>query len=81
MSLCKTAAWLAAAGIALLAPGCQPGAVPTSNGVDTESPEITSGTVSAPESEPGSLLEPVGYDITHPNAPTRIYAYLSLIHN
>lgn len=75
MSLCKTAAWLAAAGIALLAPGCQPGAVPTSNGVDTESPEITSGTVSAPESEPGSLLEPVGYDITHPNAPTRIYAY------
>lgn len=24
MSLCKTAAWLAAAGIALLAPGCQP---------------------------------------------------------
>lgn len=75
MSLRKTAAWLAAAGIALLTAGCQPSAAPASNGVDTESQETTSGTVSAPESEPGSLLEPVGYDITHPNAPTRIYAY------
>lgn len=75
MSLRKTAAWHAAAGIALLTAGCQPSAAPASNGVDTESQETTSGTVSAPESEPGSLLEPVGYDITHPNAPTRIYAY------
>lgn len=71
----KAAAWLAAAGIALLAAGCQPEAAPASDGAGPESTGNTTGTVSVPETERISQLEPQGYEITHPDAPTRIYAY------